>query len=132
MKNLLMSLSVIFFTTAVFANEQLQFVCQNNQQQAYLTFSNEGQTRQSTSRECNGGVGDDFTDCRDVTYNYEDKTAWVEFEQATVSFAVTRLLSRHLFTGRAGDVVLTSSKNSYAVSLRTTTGWVLLPCKETQ
>lgn len=132
MKNLLTSLSIILFTTAVSANEQLQFVCQNNQQQAYLTFSNDRQTRQSTSRECNGGVGDDFTDCRDVTYSYEDRTVWVTFDQATVSFTVTRLLSRHLFAGKTSEIVLTNSKNSYALSLRTTAGWVLLPCKETQ
>ncbi|AZZ37200.1 hypothetical protein CIK05_10520 [Bdellovibrio sp. qaytius] len=133
MKNLLISFVTLLGSVSVWADADLQLICKakDNQQQAVLTISAESQYRDYDSEECNGGVGDDFTNCHTVTYHLEDKTATVEYNSIISSFRVSRFVnSKHLFSGWAELFDLGEINNSYVIILNPSNSATLLYCAE--
>lgn len=127
MKKLLVSLAVGLISQTVFADE-FSFICEKEQIKATLELSLNSGFSEYTMNECSGGIDSDFTNCHDVTYKYENKTATVILDDKIIHFEVARSLnSNHHFNGSGKDVHLQNTFR-YVVTLKIADKWISLPC----
>lgn len=105
------------------------FFCGDQTQSAQFLLSNESRFREIIYEECNGGVGDEFTNCHDVISFLEDKSAIVKLDAETLEIPIIVSRSKgtnELFRGNSEvmnnnellQIYIENEDSLYSISVR--------------
>lgn len=117
MKNLMVMILSLVSINA-YSNADNHLICRDKsgQRTAYLTLAAESTYKSYMMSECNGGVGDEFTGCRDKLYHYEYKAANIKYYEYDINFAAVRFAgSEHEFSGGVDPLWLRSTGSGYMI-----------------